>query len=100
MMLRFRESIFLMFWVFPLVLLQCCGHGSSSLTTSDKINNNNGNPRRSNGAMLINGLWNSMMIRGPATPSAPSKCINFAGASHCPPGRKKIHKDLDHSNLP
>ena len=100
MMLRFRGSIFLTFGVLDLVLLQCFAHGSSSSTTSDKINNNNGNPRRSNGAMLINGLWNSMMIRGPATPSAPSKCINSAEASHCPLGRKQIHKDLDHNNIP
>ena len=70
---------------------------------SDEINNNNGNPRRPNGAVFINGLWNSMMIRELATPttlSAPTKCINYAKASHCPPGRKKIHKDLAHNNLP
>ena len=73
------------------MLLQCYGHGSSSSTTSDNINNNNGNPRRPNGAVLINGLWNSMMI---------TKCINSAEASHCPTGRKIIHKDLDHSNIP
>lgn len=94
--------MFLMFGVLALVLLQCCGHGSLASTTADQIDSNTGIPRKPQGAVLIDGLWNSMMVRGPATPatpSAPSKCINSTGDSRCPSGREKIH-DLDSSNLP
>ena len=76
-MLTFIGSIFLMFGVLDLVFLQCCGHGSSASTIVYQIDNNTGNPRKPHGEVLSNGLWNSMMIRGhatPTTPSSPSKC--------------------------
>ena len=76
-MLRFRGSIFLMFGVLALVLLQCCGHGSSASTTVDQIDNNTRNPRKPHGEFFSNVFWNSMMIKGhtnPTTPSTPSKC--------------------------
>ena len=76
-MLRFRGSVFLMFGVLGLVFLQCCGHGNSISTTIDQIDNNTRNPRKPHGDFFSNGLWNSMMIRGlatPAMPATPSKC--------------------------